>query len=142
MRLVHLVSLAAIVCIAFGCASSGPSGGGAGDSVAHTHFCACDAKCTCKTSATTEGTCPCGKALAAKRVLRTTDDSYQICGCGGECQCNELHDSDEGSCRCGKPLASFPRTAAYTCGCDASCGCKSQSNTSGTCACGKALVAR
>jgi hypothetical protein len=97
--------------------------------VKNVYICGCGPACGCDMVAEKAGSCPCGKPLIEKQVLKEEADKVYVCACPEGCKCS-LSASDPTKCSCGKELRAYPKTGKVACahrmqgGCDKPCCAK------------------
>ena len=68
------------------------------------YICGCAMATGCQLSYDRPGTCPCGKPLFKKTIVRADDKYYYITRSSEpDCECSK-HPDDQTKCRCGKEL--------------------------------------
>jgi hypothetical protein len=83
--------------------------------------CNCGEKCPCDTIASQKGQCSCGRDLVVAKVTRVEGDKAWFKAEGWEKE------------------VEFELVAKYSCACGADCPCKTISQNSGKCGCGREL---
>ena len=99
------------------------------DAVKNVYICGCGPACGCNMMAEKPGSCPCGKPLIEKQVLKEDADKVYVCACPDNCKCGP-NPADPTKCACGKELRAYPKAAKPDCahgmpaGCDKPCCAK------------------
>jgi hypothetical protein len=86
----------------------------AADAVKSVYICGCGPACGCNMMAEKPGTCPCGKPMIEKQVLKEDADKVYVCACGDGCKCAP-DQADPTKCACGKELRAYPKVGKAGC---------------------------
>jgi hypothetical protein len=86
----------------------------AAEAVKNVYICGCGPACGCAMVSDQPGSCPCGKPLIEKQVLREDADQLYVCACADDCRCAP-NPADPAKCACGKELRAYPKQAKVAC---------------------------
>jgi len=92
------------------------------------YICGCAMATGCQLSYDQPGTCPCGKPLFKKAIIREDETHYYITrGSEPDCDCSK-HSDDQTKCRCGKDLYALEKNPTSGFNCFKEGGCHAQKN--------------